>query len=193
MIGYTVFKKGTDEMIVYQLRCHNDHEFEVWFQGSLACTRQMKAKEVACPTCDSTSVEKAIMSPNISAKKNRGAEQNLIRSNPQSEQNVTAEPATAKASTEITPQIVVNETGADEKGATEVALKVLEAVSDFKRHVENTCENVGTNFPEVARQIHYGETEERAIFGEASLDEVKALDEDGIDVIPLGPASRQDH
>jgi len=180
-------------MIVYQLRCHHDHEFEVWFPDSMACTRQIKAKEVACPICDSKSVEKAIMSPNISTKNSRVAEQALIQSEPPLKKTITAQPAVPETSSENTQQVVVNDTGADEKRATEVALKVLEAVSDFKRHVEKTCENVGTNFPEVARQIHYGETEERAIFGEASLEEVKALDEDGIDIIPLGPASRQGH
>jgi hypothetical protein len=40
-------------------------------------------------------------------------------------------------------------------------------------------------FPEEARKIHYGETEERGIIGQASPQEAKALIEEGIAVAPL--------
>src|SRR6185295_11236803 len=36
-----------------------------WFSSSKACDAQMKRKLVACPICDSTKVEKAIMSPSL--------------------------------------------------------------------------------------------------------------------------------
>ncbi len=38
-----------------------------------------------------------------------------------------------------------------------------------------------------ARSIHQGQTEERAIYGEASPAEVKSLADDGIPVAPLPP------
>lgn len=50
--------------------------------------------------------------------------------------------------------------------------------------VKNT-EDVGAAFPEEARKIHYGETPERKIRGTASTDEVTALRDEGIDVVPL--------
>ncbi len=40
-------------------------------------------------------------------------------------------------------------------------------------------------FPEEARKIHYGETEHRSIYGEASPDEAKELHEEGIEFHPL--------
>ena len=46
-------------------------------------------------------------------------------------------------------------------------------------------EDVGSQFAAEARKMHYGETEERAIRGQTSLDEVRALHEEGIDVLPL--------
>ena len=46
-------------------------------------------------------------------------------------------------------------------------------------------ENVGQNFAEEARRIHYEEAPDRAIYGEASPQEVRQLDEEGIDVLPL--------
>ncbi|MDO9126924.1 MAG: DUF1178 family protein, partial [Parvibaculum sp.] len=38
---------------------------------------------------------------------------------------------------------------------------------------------------EEARRIHYGETEHRDIYGEATLDEARELVEEGVDVAPL--------
>ena len=53
------------------------------------------------------------------------------------------------------------------------------------RHVMANTEDVGERFPEEARRIHYGETEERGIRGEASREETEALMEEGIGVMPL--------
>ena len=44
---------------------------------------------------------------------------------------------------------------------------------------------MGDKFPEEARKIHYGESEERGIYGEASTEDVEGLKEEGIDVMPL--------
>jgi hypothetical protein len=46
-------------------------------------------------------------------------------------------------------------------------------------------EDVGENFAEEARKIHYGESEERGIRGQASREETQALLEEGINVLPL--------
>ena len=51
---------------------------------------------------------------------------------------------------------------------------------------------VGKQFPEEARKMHYGETEHRSIYGEASPDDAKALHEEGIEfhAIPTLPEER---
>jgi len=175
-------------MIVYQLRCRNQHEFEAWFPNSDAGTKQIRDKKVTCPVCASTTVEKAIMAPNISTRSSAG-EKAIPLENSTGAKNAVQD----QGQSGHQRHIVANDRLGDEKRATEVAMKVLEAVSDFKRHVEANSEYVGADFPEVARQMHYGETEQRAVYGEASLDEVKSLDEDGIDVIPLGPATGREH
>ena len=46
-------------------------------------------------------------------------------------------------------------------------------------------EDVGERFAEEARKIHYGETEERGIRGQATREETEALLEEGISVLPL--------
>ena len=53
------------------------------------------------------------------------------------------------------------------------------------RHVMASTDDVGARFPEEARRMHYGETEERGIRGQASPDETQALLEEGIGVLPL--------
>jgi hypothetical protein len=53
------------------------------------------------------------------------------------------------------------------------------------RHVMANTEDVGERFPDEARRIHYGETEERNIRGQASVEETQALLEEGIGVLPL--------
>jgi hypothetical protein len=53
------------------------------------------------------------------------------------------------------------------------------------RHVMANTEDVGERFPEEARRIHYGESEERGIRGRASPEQTQALLEEGIGVMPL--------
>ena len=65
---------------------------------------------------------------------------------------------------------------------------VREAMRKLRQHVESTSDYVGADFPEEARRIYYKETEERGIYGEASLEDAKSLHEEGIEVVPLPPA-----
>lgn len=55
----------------------------------------------------------------------------------------------------------------------------------FLEFVRNNTEDVGRNFPEEARKIHYEEEPRRSIRGEASRDEVQELHEEGVEIFPL--------
>ena len=68
----------------------------------------------------------------------------------------------------------------------------LHLMREFRRQVEENCDDVGADFPEEARKIHYGETEHRNIYGEADLDEAKELIEEGIDLFPVPGPFRDD-
>ena len=76
--------------------------------------------------------------------------------------------------------------GSSERKKTYAFLKGLRA------HLEANAEHVGPAFPEEARKMHYGEAEARSIYGEASLEEAKALQEEGIPAVPL-PILPEDH
>lgn len=58
-------------------------------------------------------------------------------------------------------------------------------LSKFRSMIETTHENVGENFAEEARKIHYGETEERGIYGKASGEDIVELIEEGVPIAPL--------
>ncbi len=60
-----------------------------------------------------------------------------------------------------------------------------QAVAELRRKVEAESDYVGRDFAAEARRIHGGEADDRAIWGEASGKEAKALVEDGVPVMPL--------
>jgi len=152
-------------MIKYTLVCDKKHEFDSWFADSAAFERQAKRKLVACPVCESTKVEKAIMAPRVAAKKGRRVPIEMPAPAPEA-------PATAPAAAPvamISPQ------------EQEIRAKLKE----LRDHLVKNSDNVGEKFSEEARKMHYGEIEHRSIHGIASPDEAKELIEEGIECHPL--------
>jgi hypothetical protein len=145
-------------MIRYALRCARGHQFESWFKSSAAYDSQRKRGLVACPACNSTKVEKAIMAPRIAAKGKKPA----------------PEPAPAPAAETPTPLMMAPQ-------ERELAAKLKE----LRDHVLKTADNVGRKFPDEARKMHYGDIEHRAIYGEATTEEARALIDEGVEVAPL--------
>jgi hypothetical protein len=70
--------------------------------------------------------------------------------------------------------------GAAPDAGREGAAAFQRALDRLHRHVETHCDYVGDRFAEEARKIHYGEREERGIYGEATREEAKSLSEEGI-------------
>jgi hypothetical protein len=73
------------------------------------------------------------------------------------------------------------------KSPGEEMRKVRRFMTGLRKYVEQNADYVGPRFPEEARKIHYGETEQRHIYGEASLKDAKELIEEGVEVAPLPP------
>ncbi|MCG2593985.1 DUF1178 family protein [Ramlibacter sp. XY19] len=63
--------------------------------------------------------------------------------------------------------------------------KMQAAWLQLVQHVMANTEDVGEKFAEESRKIHYGETEDRNIRGQASREETESLLEEGIAVMPL--------
>ncbi len=143
-------------MILYSLCCSKDHGFEAWFRNSDAFDKQAKKGVVSCPVCGDTKVRKAIMAPRIAKGAARKGEA------PPSPKPAAAPPAVP--------------------GNHVMAPQLREMLTELRQQVEANCDYVGDQFAEEARKIHYGETEERGIYGEATDAEAEALQEEGIEV-----------
>jgi hypothetical protein len=153
-------------MIRYALACDRKHSFEIWFADSADYDKQRKRGLVTCPACDSKKVEKAIMAPRVAGTRKRG------------------NAAAAEAPDETTPPAAA-------EAATPVAImspqerEFRSKLKELREHIVKNADNVGKQFPEEARKMHYGETEHRSIYGEASPDDAKALAEEGIEFHPI--------
>lgn len=154
-------------MILYELRCANGHNFEAWFLDSATYDSQAKSGEVECPSCSDTVIEKAPMAPRLSRV---GVEKSAIAGAP---------PAPAAGALKSPA----------ESRAREVAREILAAINKVHDHVEENCDYVGDKFADEARAIHYGDAEQRGIYGEATSDEARELEEEDIPVqrLPFGP------
>lgn len=75
----------------------------------------------------------------------------------------------------------------ERKSAPAELRKMRQFMTGLRKYVQENADYVGPRFPEEARKIHYGETEERHIYGEATIDEARELIEEGVDVAPLPP------
>ena len=69
--------------------------------------------------------------------------------------------------------------------------EVRAMVAKLRREIEANTDDVGEKFPQVARAIHAGDEPDRAIRGRASLQEARALVEEGVGVLPI-PALADD-
>jgi hypothetical protein len=123
-------------MILFTLRCANDHEFEAWFRDSDGFAQQHGAGEIACPLCGNTAVEKAVMAPRLARSR------------------------------DTTPAATMRQ--------------MRHALVEMRRQIEANCDYVGPRFAEEARRIHYGETDPRGIYGEATDTESRELADEGV-------------
>jgi hypothetical protein len=73
----------------------------------------------------------------------------------------------------------------------EATAQLRQFATGLRKYVQENADYVGPKFAEEARRIHYGETPERHIYGEATAKEAHELIEEGLDVAPL-PADPED-
>ena len=158
-------------MIVFDLRCEDNHVFEVWFQNSEAYEFQAKDGLVECPFCGSSDITKSLMSPNIPAK-----------SNSSSKKERAIVPADHMVSASANVPETMEASAEDVKRALD---HMHNTMKKYRNHVKKECEYVGENFAKEARAISENNAELRGIYGEATLEETEELLNDGIDILPV--------
>ena len=127
-------------MIKYNLVCECGKDFESWFASSTEYDVLKKRKLVNCIYCNSTSVKKSIMSPNLPVKSQKKSKK------------------------------------------VELEKNIKKQLLNFRRYIEKNCKNVGDNFPQEARNIHYDKKTSKGIYGKATQEEANELLEEGIEV-----------
>lgn len=148
-------------MIRFSLACERGHAFDGWFRSSADFDRQKEKRLLACPSCGSHEIGKALMAPNVATSRKR-----------------TAGPAET-----VEPASTGKPAGIVATGPAQAEL--LEKLREIKRELVGKSDYVGEAFAEEARKIHYGEAERRGIYGEASPESVRELMDEGIEVMPL--------
>ncbi len=171
-------------MKVLNLQCAGMHTFEGWFGSEEDYQSQRERGLVACPMCANTEVRKLPSAPRL----NLGAvEPRPVKIAAHEEPVVTPGGGGSSSAPSNAPVSPTAETVASSLAQVhpEAAEMVQEAWMKMVKHVIANTEDVGQNFAEEARKMHYGESEERNIRGQASMEETNDLLEEGIDVLPL--------
>jgi len=154
-------------MKVLDLRCGGGHAFEGWFASEDDYAAQRKRGLLDCPVCGDIEVLRLPSAPrlNLSGARTPGSP--------------AAEPAPAPASASTSDAAPTGHAA---------AVRFVEAVADLLKNAQD----VGPRFAEEARRIHHGESDVRAIRGQATAKEREALADEGIEVftLPGDPASK---
>ena len=149
-------------MKVLNLQCQHQHVFEGWFASEDDYQTQRAQQLVACPLCGNHEISKMLSAPRLNLHTTRSEP---VAKAPSEERALATVPTAAPAVT--------------------MPAEMQDAWMKMVQHVMAHTEDVGTQFADEARKMHYGETEERGIRGRVSVDENQALLEEGIHVMPL--------
>lgn len=163
-------------MKVLDLQCEHGHVFEGWFGSENDYQDQQNRALVQCPLCASGKVTKRLSAPRLNFGK---ARQLPLKTAGQSE------PASTTVGNPVNPGGIEASPSVDLVAMPQPNHALAAAWMAMSRRILANTVDVGPKFAEEARKIHYGETKERAIRGQASPDETQALLEEGIDVMPL--------
>ena len=161
-------------MKVLNLQCGQAHGFEGWFGSEEDYQSQRARGLVSCPLCGDAQIVKLPSAPRLNlgaaAPAALSAASSAANNQTGSGATVTSIAFPAEANTEPAP----------------LALQHMQAaLMHAVRHVLAHTEDVGPQFADEARKMHYGETQERGIRGQVTREETEALLDEGIEVMAL--------
>ena len=151
-------------MIVFDLLCAGGHRFEGWFASAADFAAQNERQLVSCPSCGSAHIERV---PSAT-RANLGAQ--------------PPKPQPEAGQAQKTPEM-------EGKDPFAIAQMLYSRMLD---ELITKSEDVGKQFPEEARRIHYKEAPARAIRGQATPEQHDELVDEGIPVmrLPVPPADK---
>ncbi len=93
----------------------------------------------------------------------------------------------------ITKGLMAPNLGKKSNSKKNIKKSVASNVAKLKKIVEKNFDYVGDKFTEEAKKMKYGETKERSIYGEATLEQTKELIDEDIEVLPLPFSSKKNN
>jgi len=162
-------------MKVLDLQCALGHTFEGWFASEQDFVAQCAQLQIQCPLCGDPSITKKLSAPRLNLTAKREQPLAVAKSCEHKEA-----PQKEVENKDVGNQEVI---GPDQLAHPTQALAA--AWMAVARQVVANTADVGNQFAEEARKMHYGEVPERGIRGKATAQETRELVEEGIAVMPL--------
>lgn len=166
-MAFGMEKEWACTMKVLSLQCGQSHGFEGWFGSEEDYQSQRARGLVACPLCGDDQVTKLPSAPRLNLGATEPVKSASACAASVESPVMAANPATSQAAT---PMV-----------SPDVQAAFLNAV----KHVLANTEDVGTQFADEARKMHYGEAQDRSIRGQATREEAESLRDEGIEVMSL--------
>jgi hypothetical protein len=168
-------------MKVLDLQCALGHSFEGWFGSQADYDAQRERGLVTCPVCNDSEITKMLSAPRL----NLGHGTAPVLPQGQGGGPQGGDATAAKVPETRTEEAASAVPAAQSEMAQPSLQQIQAAMMHMVRHVMANTEDVGSQFAEEARKIHYGESAERNIRGQATREETEALIDEGIDVMAL--------
>ena len=145
-------------MVIYDLICSHNHEFEGWFKNRDDFESQKSSGILTCPICECVDVTKKLTASKVTKKSN----------------------AASKS------QSMVSDGVAGVGDANSATFQQLQKMmGKVHQYIENNFKDVGNKFADEALKMHRGEKEPDNIRGTASSKELKDLADEGIAALPV--------
>ena len=166
-------------MKVLDLQCALGHSFEGWFGSQADYDTQRARGLVTCPVCNDSEITKMLSAPRLNLGHGAAPESTPGQGAPAAGAGSAAGNSLTRAAEPSSVPPALPDL------PPEVLQEMQAAMMKVVRQVMANTEDVGSQFAEEARKIHYGEREERNIRGQATREETEALLDEGIDVMAL--------
>ena len=174
-------------MKVYNLACPLDHRFEGWFASEADALEQQSNGMLVCPICNSQEIRRLLSAPRIGKHVGRDLDAppaSKSEAHNQSPTTMGSGVAGGEISSQL-PRTAENSMVLSGQEQGQLQVQIQAAVMHAMREIIGKTEDVGNQFADEARKIHYKEAPERSIRGQATPDETAELREEGIEVVPL--------
>ncbi len=174
-------------MKVLDLRCQNGHVFEGWFGSDDDFMAQNGRGLIECPLCADRVVVRTPTAPRLNLSGAKAPPE------PRADRSQAANPLSPGGAEAPVDGREGGGNGADPSPHhADTARQAPANIADMQtawvaavRGLMARTEDVGKRFAEEARRIHYGESEQRGIRGQATQQEREALQEEGIETVSI--------